>query len=111
MPSLPDIEPWRDGSALPVKAHAGARRDAVTGVHDGRLKVEVTTAPEKGKANRAIARLLAKTLGLPAASVELLSGETGSRKRFGIGGLDPARLAERLNRVLATESDGAAPRR
>jgi uncharacterized protein YggU (UPF0235/DUF167 family) len=102
VPDAPDIliEEWRDGAgtgaAFFVKAHAGGRRDAVGGVHDGMLKVEVTTAPEKGKANKAIAKLLAKALGVGSGSVVLLSGETSQRKRFGVRGTGVGDVRERL---------------
>ncbi len=94
------VEAWSAGAAFYVKAHAGARRDAVGGAHDGMLKVEVTTAPEKGKANKAIVKLLAKTLGLGAGSVTLLSGETNARKRFGVEGVTPEALRARLRNAL-----------
>lgn len=86
------IEQWEGGAAFYVKAHAGSRRDGVAGLHDGMLKVEVTTAPEKGKANKAIGKLLAKELGVAASDVELLSGQTNSRKRFGVRALTPDAL-------------------
>jgi uncharacterized protein YggU (UPF0235/DUF167 family) len=96
------VEEWSGGAAFYVKAHAGAKRDAVGGVHDGMLKVEVTTAPEKGKANKAIGKLLAKTLGLGAGSLTLLSGETNSRKRFGVEGKRPDELRALLSTALTT---------
>ena len=40
------------------------------------LKVRVTAAPEKGRANAAIEALLAKALGLPKSSVSVEKGET-----------------------------------
>ena len=95
------VEPWEDGSSFPVKARAGARRDAVTGVHDGRLKVEVTVAPERGKANEAIAGLLAKSLGVISRSVILLAGGTSQKKRFGVRGMAPAIISARLTALLA----------
>ena len=97
---LPAVEPWMDGSAFPVKAHAGARRDALAGVHDGMLKVEVTTAPEKGKANKAIAKFLAKKLGVATSDLELLTGDTNSRKRFGVRGVKPEALAAKITELL-----------
>ena len=76
------IEPHPDGVILPVRAHAGARRNEIRGEQDGALKVSVTQAPEKGKANKAIIELLAKRLGLRKSQIELLSGETSPQKRF-----------------------------
>lgn len=86
------VERWEDGASFLVKAHAGSRRDAISGVHDGMLKVEVTTAPEKGKANKAIIKFLAKKLGVGASELVLLSGETNPKKRFGIKGMSPEAL-------------------
>ena len=93
------IEPWEDGAAFHVKAHAGARRQGLAGVHDGMLRVEVQTAPERGRANQAIVKLLARELGVPAGAVELLSGETQGKKRFGVHGVTAGALRERLKRV------------
>ncbi len=57
------IEPHVDGALLPVRARAAARVAAIRGVQDGALKVFVTQAPEKGKANRELIRFLSKTIG------------------------------------------------
>lgn len=94
------VEPWGDGASFLVKAHAGSRRDGAAGVHDGMLKVEVTTAPEKGKANRAIAKLLARELGVAVADIELLSGDTNPKKRFGVRGMTAETLREKLKSLL-----------
>ena len=42
-----------DGTQLGIKALPGSRRNGITGVHDGLLKVAVTQVAEKGKANAA----------------------------------------------------------
>jgi hypothetical protein len=34
-----------DGCTLPVRVHPGARRNAIAGIHDGALKVSLTTPP------------------------------------------------------------------
>lgn len=72
----------REGVLLPVQAQPGARRNGLSGVHDGRLKVAVTQAPEKGKANDAIVEVLAKALALKRSQISLVSGPTNSRKVF-----------------------------
>ena len=43
------------------------------------LKVCVTQAAEKGKANKALVELLGKALSLRKSQIELLSGETVAR--------------------------------
>ena len=42
------------------RAHAGAKRSEIRDVQAGALRVSVTQAPEKGKANKAIVALLAE---------------------------------------------------
>ena len=44
------------------------------------LKMRVRAVPEKGKANRAIEKLLAKALGLPKSAVKVVTGETSRIK-------------------------------
>jgi uncharacterized protein (TIGR00251 family) len=95
------LEPRDGGVALSVKAQPGAKRNALTGVHAGALKVAVSVAPEQGKANQAIAALLAETLGLKKSDVELLSGQTSRAKKFLVRGLSVDELRARLAKALA----------
>lgn len=97
---MPLMEPHSTGAILSVRAHPGARRNALRSLQDGALKVEVTQAPEKGKANKAILELLAKKLGLKKSQIELIAGETSPQKRFLIREIGPQELAERIARVL-----------
>jgi hypothetical protein len=68
------------------------------------VKVRVRAIAEGGEANRAVTEFLAKALGVPKASVRLLSGATSRMKQIGIEG-DPARLGEAL-RVLTQAKKG-----
>jgi len=88
------------GVVLPVRAHAGARRNGIVGEHNGMLRVAVTAAPEKGKANKAIAALLSDTFKTPKSSIELLAGETSPQKRFLIVGADADQLRRRIERLI-----------
>ncbi len=56
------LQATSSGVLLPVKARPAGKKNAITGEHDGALKVTVTAAPEKGKANAAIVALLAEQL-------------------------------------------------
>ena len=49
---------------------------------DGRpsLKIRVRAVPEKGKANGAVEKLLAKALGLPKSAVKVVTGQTSRTK-------------------------------
>ncbi len=100
------ITPHAQGSVLLVRAHPGARRDAIEGERAGALRVSVRAAPDRGRANEAIAELLADRLDLAGSRVSLLAGPTSRDKRFLIEGLAPddvrARLAPHLPETKAT---------
>lgn len=81
---------------LRVKAVPGARADAIAGVLGDRLKVRVSAAPEGGKANAAIGRLLAGRLGVPERDVRLVSGATSPAKVFEVSGLQREAALDRL---------------
>ncbi|MCX6355470.1 MAG: DUF167 domain-containing protein [Candidatus Aureabacteria bacterium] len=72
---------------LPVKVQPKASTDAIVGEHAGALKVKVTAAPEKGKANRAVRELLAEKLGVSNSAVGLVHGESSKNKLFAIRGI------------------------
>lgn len=90
------------GVLLPVKAYPKAKQNAVTGVHNGRLKVSVTAAPEKGKANDAIIKLLAKSLKLKKTQLTLSHGATSPWKEFLVGDISVMNLQ---NQITALELD------
>lgn len=46
----------------------------------GGIRVYVTVAPEKGKANKAVCALVAKTLGVAKSRVAIHSGATSRQK-------------------------------
>jgi hypothetical protein len=99
-PSVIDLEETGEGIILPVQAQPKAKKNALVGTHDGRLKVAITQAPERGKANDAIIKLLAKTLGLKRSQIELLAGVTSAKKRFLLRHVTINELRRRLAECL-----------
>ena len=70
-----------------VKATPNASRNEVIGWEQipltGKvLRVRITAPPVDGKANKAIALFLAKTLSLPKSSVKLTKGQQSRIKTF-----------------------------
>ena len=98
------LAPHEQGTILSVKAQPGAKRDAVLGVRQGALRVAVSAAPEKGKANAAVAATLAESIGWPKSRILLLSGETSRDKRLLVVGLAPDELQARLAAALPASS-------
>ena len=88
-----------------IHVQPGARRAGVVGRHGDALKVRVSAPPLDGRANRAVIELLAATLDVPAASIEVVAGTTSRRKRLRISGADdPSALVARLH-ALAGEAE------
>ena len=77
---------------LTLKVRAGARKTEFAGKLGDAWKLHVGAPPVDGKANEAIVRFLAKLAGVPAASVRIVSGFTGTTKIVEIGGIDSAAL-------------------
>jgi uncharacterized protein len=75
-----DLTDTPDGIVIRLKVVPGASRDRIVGEHDGALKITVSAAPEKGKANKAITKLLAKALGARANQIEIARGATSPNK-------------------------------
>ncbi len=75
------------GAVIAVKVVPGASRDRVVGVLGDCLKIATAAPPEKGKANDAVARILAESLGVARRAVRLIAGVTAARKEFEIDGL------------------------
>ena len=93
--------PWSPvagGVILAVRLTPRGGRDAIEGIEilsDGRavLKVRVQAAPSEGEANAALARLIAKAVGVPPRDVSLRAGATARIKRLNISGDGPTIVA------------------
>jgi hypothetical protein len=87
------------GAVILVKVVPGSSRDRVVGVLGDSLKIATSAAPEKGKANAAVAKILADALGVDARRVELVSGPTNPRKEFRIVGASAQGVLEALEKI------------
>ena len=98
----PIVTAARDGAYVNVHVQPGARFSRIVGRHGDALKVSVREPPADGRANAAVARLLALWLGVAAENITLVAGQTSRRKRFFIA--DPT-AAERAVESLLREHD------
>jgi uncharacterized protein (TIGR00251 family) len=74
-----------DGILARIRLTPKSAKDQIVGIENDAngnpyLKVKVRAVPEKGKANIALINLLAKSLGLPKSSIEVISGHTSRAK-------------------------------
>jgi uncharacterized protein (TIGR00251 family) len=68
----------------------------ICGLLDGMLKVKVSAAPEKGKANRCLLKFLAKQLGVKKNAVSIISGKTSPVKHIQVLGISADTLLKKL---------------
>ena len=83
---------------LAVKVSTKASLNGATGWLGDTLKISVTAAPERGKANAAVVEILAALLGVGSTSIRIERGATSSRKLVAIDRLDQAQMLSRLRR-------------
>jgi uncharacterized protein (TIGR00251 family) len=95
-----DLTPVPGGVRLRLRVKPGARKDALLGVHGGALKLCVTEAPERGRANEAVLVFLARVFDVPRAILEISSG-SGSRDKVVFVPLGPEPLRERIRRLFS----------
>jgi uncharacterized protein (TIGR00251 family) len=96
MPLQLTNDPAAGGVRMALKVVPGASRDRVMGVLGDALKVAVSKPPADGAANKAVIRLLAAHLGLPAAAITITRGHVNPRKEVLVTGLTVEELASRL---------------
>ena len=94
------LETTPDGVLLPVRAKPKASRNGLAGVHDGRLRVAVTAAPEKGNANAAVLQLLVAALDLKRSQLSLVAGEANPQKTVLVTGIPADELRQRIAAAL-----------
>jgi hypothetical protein len=75
---------------------ASASRDEIVGRHGLRWKIRVRAAPERGKANAAVVALVARTVGVQASAISIVSGNRSREKVVEIDGLDEDEVERRM---------------
>ena len=91
------IREMEDWVVVSVKVQPNSSRNRVVGEYADRIKIAVTVAPEKGKANKAVIKLFAKWLGIKSLDIQIISGETSSDKELFIRNI----TEEDLNKLVS----------
>jgi hypothetical protein len=84
---------------LRIKAIPSSSKDCIAGWLEDTLKVKVKAPAEKGKANKAIIKVLEKALNLPKGSIHISNGTTSSRKVIKIICGDETVIIKKLNDI------------
>lgn len=78
---------------LTLHIQPGAKKTEFAGLHGDALKIRLAAPPVDGKANEALIRFVAETLGLAKSAVNLKSGQTSRRKVLEVTGSTPQAVA------------------
>jgi len=83
---------------LTIKVVPASSRNSIVGWLGDTLKIRVTAPPERGKANAAVAAILADALGVSSTCIRVATGHTSARKTIEIVGLTEADVYQRLSK-------------
>lgn len=84
---------------LQLKVIPSSSRDEISGWLGDTLKLKVKAPPEKGKANKAVIRVLEKSLALSKGSVRIDNGQTSVRKTVYIDTPDEALVRQKIDAI------------
>jgi uncharacterized protein (TIGR00251 family) len=91
-----NIREVEGGVVVSVKVQPNASKDRIVGKLGDQLKIAVTVAPEKGKANKVVIKVLSRLIGVKSSDIEILSGETSRDKKVFIRNI----TAENLYKLI-----------
>jgi uncharacterized protein (TIGR00251 family) len=83
---------------LPIKVVPASSRNCIAGWLDETLKIRVTAPAERGKANAAVAAIIAEALGVSKECIRVVAGQASARKIVEIIGLSESEVYLRLSR-------------
>ena len=86
-----------DGVVFGVKVVSGSSRTAVCGLLDEMVKIKISAASEKGKANKCLVDFLAKKLNVKKNAISIISGKTRPVKVLRVVGIPIEQLLNKLN--------------
>ena len=85
-----------------VRVHPGARRSRIAGWRpDGALAVDVTAAPEGGRANEAVVKLLSEALGVGRSAVRVAGGGASRSKWIEVDGVAERDIEARIANAVS----------
>ena len=91
------------GVVFAAKIVPSSSKTTISGILDGMMKIKISAAPEKGKANQCLVNFLAKQLGVKKKAISIISGQTNPVKSVQVLGISAETLLKRLAKNNPTE--------
>jgi hypothetical protein len=82
-----------------VKVIPSSSRTSLEGVQNGMLRIKLSAAPEKGRANQAVVDFLTGKLGIKKKFITITSGLFSKVKQIAVEQITPEVLTEKLRIV------------
>jgi len=89
-----------DGIIFQVKVVPAGSKTSIEGIYGDMLKVKLSAAPEKGKANEALIEFLAEKLGVKRKFVKIVSGLTSKVKQVAVEQMTQQDFLDKLKTIL-----------
>jgi len=93
-PAIQEIDGSVVFTAKIVPGSSGQTR--FCGLLDGMLKIKVSAAPEKGKANKCLIKFLSEKLGVKKNAIGIISGQTSPVKQVQVFDISVEMLMDKL---------------
>ncbi|MFA6185751.1 MAG: DUF167 domain-containing protein [Phycisphaerae bacterium] len=87
-----------NGIIFGVKVVPAGSKTSIEGIYGDMLKVKLSAAPEKGKANEALIEFLAEKLGVKRKFVKIVSGQTSKVKQVAVEQMSQQEFFERIKK-------------
>jgi len=94
----PTIREVDGGVVFAAKIVPGSSRTSISGIFDGMLKIKISAAPEKGKANQCLVNFLAKQLGVKKKAISIISGQINPVKSVQVLGISAEMLLKKIRK-------------
>lgn len=95
------IQATNDGITLTVKVTPRAKKTEVLRAGDEWIQIRLNAPPVDGKANVALVRFLAETLGVSRSAVSIATGASAHLKRIRVVGLTEEAARTSLDAAMA----------
>ena len=89
-----------DTVVFTIKVSPAASRNCFDGIYDGMLKIKLSVAPERGKANQALIEFLSKKMNIKKKFIQIVSGKTSKIKQVSVENINTENLSEKLQAII-----------
>lgn len=81
---------------IEVRVQPKASKNSIELTETDQVRIHTTASAESGKANRAVIQIIAKILGVPGSSVEIVRGTSSRNKQIRINNMSASTAIDHL---------------